>query len=101
MSLFHRGPHDLEMIREEHGHTGESDLGTPGKKVIPIDDYATKIVTAGSIVYIGKALPGASESDAVWQAKKIDRTTGAVITWADGNSRFDNTATDLSALTYS
>lgn len=39
--IFHRGPHDLEMIREEHGHTGGVDAGIPGKKVIIVEDTPT------------------------------------------------------------
>lgn len=62
---------------------------------------AVKITESGDITYVAKAAIGASQSSAVWQAMKINETTGLVITWADGNANFDNTATDLTALTYS
>lgn len=61
---------------------------------------ATKITESGDITYVAKAAIGASQSSAVWQAMKIDETTGLVVTWADGNANFDNIASNLAALTY-
>lgn len=63
--------------------------------------FAMKITVAGTVTYIAKALPGTAQSSPVWQVQKVDETTGTVITWCDGNSLFDNIATDLTALTYS
>lgn len=63
--------------------------------------YATKITVAGTISYIAKAEPGTLYSTAAWQVQKVDETDGTIITWADGNANFDNTATDLTALSYS
>lgn len=62
---------------------------------------ASKVTVEGSVTYIGQAAPGSAQSANVWQCKKVDETTGTVITWADGNSLFDNVATDLTALSYS
>lgn len=64
-------------------------------------NYAQKVTVSGSITYVAIAIPGSSQSSSVWQAKKIDETTGVVVTWADGNDSFDNVATDLTALSYS
>ncbi len=64
------------------------------------DNYATKITVSGTITYVGKAPIGTAQSAARWQAKKIDETSGTVITWADGDDAYDNVATDLTALTY-
>ena len=84
--------------------------GVHGKKVFVVDangnqvsdgPMALKVTTSGSITYVGIAAPGSSQSSAVWQCKKIDETTGTVITWADGNANFDNVSTDLTSLTYS
>lgn len=61
-------------------------------------DLALKTLTVGTIKYIGLALPGSAESDPVWQCMKFD---GSVLTWADGNSDFDNIVTDLASLNYS
>ena len=64
-------------------------------------NVALKVTVSGSVTYVGVAAPGTAQSSALWQCKKIDETTGTVITWADGNASFDNVATDLTALTYS
>jgi len=52
------------------------------------------------IEYYGQAVIGSATSSAVWQIKKIDNTTGVVITWADSNSDFDNIYDNREALTY-
>lgn len=65
------------------------------------DSVATKITEDGAITYIAIAAPGTAESEAKWQVKKLDETTGLVITYADGDADFNNVATDLTALTYS
>jgi hypothetical protein len=65
------------------------------------ENYAVKVTVVGTVTYIGTAPIGTSPADAKWQAKKIDETTGTVITWADGDDAFDNLATDLTTLTYS
>ena len=63
--------------------------------------FALKMTTVGSIDYVGEAAVGTATSSALWRAKKVDSTSGVIITWADGNANFDNVATDLTALTYS
>lgn len=65
------------------------------------DNLAVKITVSGSVTYVGIAAPGTAQSTAKWQCKKIDETSGTIVTWADGDASFDNTATDLTALTYS
>lgn len=57
--------------------------------------------TSGAITYVGKAAIGSSSASALWQIKKIDETSGTVITWADGNSNFDNIWDNRASLTYS
>lgn len=63
--------------------------------------YAYKKTVVGAITYIGRAPVGTAESAAAWQAFKIDETSGMRMTWADGDSKYDNVVTDLTALTYS
>lgn len=72
-----------------------------GMGVQPSVNCALKVTTVGDVTYIGIAAPGTAQGTATWQCKKIDSSSGTVITWADGNASFDNTATDLTALTYS
>jgi hypothetical protein len=63
---------------------------------------AEKITVSGSDTYVAQAVPGTAQSAALWQVKKITVTGGdTVITWADGNSNYDNVATTLSGLSYS
>jgi len=65
------------------------------------DNLALKITVVGNYTYIGTAKPGTAEATAKWKAMRLDKTSGIVITWADGNADFDNVATDLTALSYS
>lgn len=78
-------------------------VGFDGQNVqkLNADNLALKITVVGSVTYIAKAAPGTLEATDRWQCKKIDETSGTVVTWADGDSNYDNVATDLTALTYS
>jgi hypothetical protein len=62
---------------------------------------STIVSANGSITYIAVASPGTSSLSPYWQCKKVDETVGTIITWADGNNRFDNKASNLMTLTYS
>jgi YD repeat-containing protein len=69
------------------------------------DGYTKRITYTGTSKeeYIGFAVPGASESDAVWQIFKMtydgsDRLIS--IKFADGNSNFDNVWSNRASLTY-
>jgi hypothetical protein len=64
-------------------------------------NMAVKVTVSGTTTYLALAAPGTAEATAKWQARKIDTSSGVIITWADGNSDFDNVASDLTALTYS
>lgn len=80
--------------------------GVGGQKTFPIDrtgnlldgQQAVKIQTSGNATYIGLANPGTNATLPNWQAFKYD---SGFLTWCDGNSLFDNVATDLTSLTYS
>ena len=63
---------------------------------------ASKIVISGSYTYIAVAAPGTAVSSAFWRCKRLDGSTSGTIltTWADGDTEFDNVATDLAALNY-
>ncbi len=64
-------------------------------------NLALKVTVSGAITYVAEAAIGTAQSAASWRAKKIDTTSGTVVTWCDGNDNFDNVATDLTALSYS
>jgi hypothetical protein len=56
---------------------------------------------SATVLYIGEAAPGSPQGDALWRIKKIDTTSGMVLTWADGNTNFDNVWTGRAGLSYS
>lgn len=61
---------------------------------------ATKIKIDGTNLYVGKAAIGSSLSASVWQVKKIDTSSGVLITWANGDAEFDNKMDAPETLTY-
>lgn len=79
--------------------TEESLSQLAGKFAIQIDD-----VTTTSVTYVGKASIGSVAASAVWQIMKIDESgtpITTVITYADGDSNFDNVWSNRASLTYS
>lgn len=64
-------------------------------------NLALKVTVSGAITYVAEAAIGTAQSAASWRVKKVDTTSGTVVTWCDGNDNFDNVATDLTALSYS
>ncbi len=69
--------------------TGNSSLAALETETTP---YATRVdsSTTPGVLYVGTAATGASESDPVWRIKSVDTSSGVTVTWADGNSEFDN-----------
>ena len=65
------------------------------------DLFTQKVTRVNAITYVAKAEPGTPEAEAKWRVFKVDRTVGQTVTWADGNDKTDNIATDLTALSYS
>lgn len=66
----------------------------------PIEQaLATKITQSGGYTYVGEAAPGTAQATAAWRCSRIDST--GTTTWANGEDKFVNAATDLTALTYS
>jgi hypothetical protein len=63
-------------------------------------NMAIIVVDEGETQYLAMAAPGTNPTTPKWQARKIDKTTGLIITWADGDSEFDNKADDLLNLNY-
>lgn len=57
---------------------------------------------SSSVSYKGEAAPGASTSAAQWRIAKITTTGNDIdITWADGNTGFDNIWDNRASLSYS
>jgi len=54
-----------------------------------------------NLIYSGYAVIGSSESEAVWQIKRIDTTTLVKTLFAGGNSSFNNIWDNREGLSYS
>ena len=69
---------------------------------LPSTDFATQLddYSTANVTYVGIAIIGSATASAVWRIKKIDETTGMVITWADSNNNFDNVWDNRTGLTY-
>ena len=59
---------------------------------------AMKIIESGTSTYVADAPVGSDQASPVWRVRRIDETTGTVITWADGGN-YTQVATDLATLT--
>lgn len=65
--------------------------------------YAIQLDESGTTTYIGKATVGSLTSLPMWQIQKLDESGSPelIITWADGDSNFDNIWDNRAALSYS
>lgn len=66
--------------------------------VVTEDNKAVVLYENGDVLYVCKAAIGSSLSSAVWQIKKVDASSGVVVTWCGGNANYDNSATDLTTV---
>lgn len=102
----HIGPNDtgdnIEAKRVAgyvwNGSSWERESNT---KIVATTPQAMKTTVVGAVTYLANAPAGTAQSSAAWRVMKIDETSGSIITWADGNTAYDNVATDLTILTYS
>ncbi len=95
------------IIRAQDPNTGDwvnigaGDSGDGFGLTFTKADYAVRVDDSDDdVTYVGKAAIGSTNSSSVWQIKKIDSTSGADITWADGNNSFDNIWDDRLGLSY-
>jgi hypothetical protein len=70
------------------------------KQLLSNDIYTLVYLQDGNDFYWAEALPGSSLSSAVWRAYKYDSTNCRILL-ADGNTKFDNIASNLKELNYS
>ena len=65
-------------------------------KVLRVDD-----TTTANITYIGRSLPGAIETEPVWQIQTIDVSSGnSVMGFPDGNSGFKFKFSEITTYNY-
>lgn len=62
--------------------------------------FALRMATVGSVDYVGEAAIGTVTSAASWRVKKIDSTSGIIITWA-GIGTFNQIWDNYASLSYS
>ncbi len=99
-----KGPVSGSVIdMAEHGRAGgESDAqGFKYTGAIPESLREATDSTDANISYIGLAKPGAVTTEAVWQIRKIDETSGTEITFADGSDNYNSKWSDRESLSYS
>lgn len=104
MGFRHTGNMQPTIDYEEHTHVGpESDPGPAAKKVIDAPTAVRVAEKSGdtNITYVGDAKVGTASSAAEWRIMEIDETSGTVITWADGDEKYDNIWDNRESLTYS
>jgi len=66
-----------------------------------LSESLLQVDSVGTTTYLGYADAGSLTSASVWAIKKIDEITNDVsITWADGNTNFDNIWDNRLTLTY-
>jgi len=91
-----------EILRRLSEWINKSSQTLPNGNILSTYDtqkYALQIQTDATYTYIAEALPGTAISSALWRAKRVITATG-ITTWADGDSNFDNIATNLAGLNY-
>lgn len=72
------------------------------QEIIDSKSLACRVDEASAtVMYVGEATPGELTSTAKWRIKKVDQTSGVVVTWADGNNNFDNVWDNRVTLSYS
>lgn len=91
----------LNLVINPATEEKQDDIITAIQGIGGASQYALQLDEASATVsYIGEAPTGSSTGDSVWRIKKMDTTTGTVITWADGNDNFDNVWDDRAILSY-
>ena len=53
-----------------------------------------------TLFYVGEATFAAPTTSPLWRIRRIDTSAGVSVTWADGNSNYDNVWDDHTSLTY-
>ena len=78
-------------------------VGTTGSTPTTDTSEATRLDdVGGGVTYVGKAVAGTLTSVASWKIEKIVQTGADIaITWADGNTNYDNIWDDRLSLSYS
>lgn len=86
----------------EHGRAGGISTGDPFKMVRDVEEKTLIDEVDSSTTYIGKTRMGGDIGQEVWQIKKIAVSgTITTISYADGNTNYDNEWDERASLSYS
>jgi hypothetical protein len=90
------------LALESGGHLASIDtkLTAPLTTTSPTLDLILDNTTTANVTYIGQAVIGSVTSAAVWQIKKMDETTGLVLTWANSTASFSQIWDNRASLPY-
>jgi hypothetical protein len=94
-------PNFIAAFKDKRGKAVSATVDYLGGAVTSDTPKAQRIDDGGTILYIGEALVGASETEPVWRIRKLDTAGGLTATYADGDANFDNVWADRLTLTYS
>ena len=92
------------------GHVGAPVTGSAiggGKHAVDVATSSTPLATIidepnATTTYVGVAAIGSATSASSWQIKRLSVSgTVTTVSWADGNSAFDNVWDDRASLSYS
>ncbi len=53
-----------------------------------------------NIYYVGKAASGSATSDPVWQIRRVNCTTGTILTWAENTDKNEHIFDNRESLSY-
>jgi Fe-S cluster assembly iron-binding protein IscA len=92
------GKKGLDVVVQDISISADNDnIETRGQAMaLRLDDTTTTNIT-----YVGEAPVGTAAGTSAWRIKRIDETSGLVISWADGNGSFDNNWNNRASLSYS
>jgi hypothetical protein len=79
---------------------GAQPNSSSGSSSVPL---AKNVDFIGDYIYVGEAIPGTPSSEAAWRLSRIYLSPidgDVVVTWADGNSNYDNVWDSHLSLTY-
>lgn len=85
-----------EILDKPIGGGGGGGVPTENGAVKTVaEQYTIRIAQSGVYTFIAEAAPGTDTAASLWRIQRVD-STGNLL-WKDGDSKFDNTATDITA----
>lgn len=94
----------MRVVGSDGGALSVSIGGSTGVTPAPnVWDSSSAVDEAAPFTYVGYAAPGTADGDAAWAIKRIEDLGGGDfrMTWADGNTNFDQTWTGRAGYSYS